>query len=230
MPQNKIYFGEIGSCFQINRTVVVWKHHAFLLSFFFFCEETTGGLCGCLSHQCQWSLAIGGGSWVVTGSIRTRQSKVGASETRHPKAFGDCRQHAPPALVEMIGGSLCPYCALQGLCVFRWLAQAIVPSVEPCFQSAFTSLVPSPVSPLLLRHLKADVANHLPDNVEQDWDWEHPRPLRPYGSGLFWLVVPCQVRLCQKMLWICALQGTRVEEVVLHQREPPFLLQIADLR
>ena len=52
--------------------------------------------------------------------------------------------------------------------VFRWLAQAIVPSVELCFQSAFTSLVPSPVSPLLLRHLKADVANHLPDNVEQD--------------------------------------------------------------
>ena len=52
--------------------------------------------------------------------------------------------------------------------VFRWLAQAIVPSVEPCFQSAFTSLVPSPVSPLLLRHLKADVAHHLPDNVEQD--------------------------------------------------------------
>ena len=169
--------------------------------FFFLGEETAGGLCGCLSHQCQWSLAIGGGSWVVTRSIRTWQSKVGASETRHPKA--DWRLPttcSTSACRDDRRQTLCPYCALQGLCVpfwgshasdvFRWLAQAIVPSVELCFQSVFTSLVPSPVSPLLLRHLKADVANHLPDNVEQDWDWEHP-PLT--GQDFFgsWCLVRC---------------------------------------
>lgn len=98
MPQNKISFGEIGSCFQIKRTVVVWKHHSFLLSFFFWWGNHGWSLWVSITPvpviTCHWW-------WILSCNWFHPQSKVGASETRHPKAFGDCRRRAPPAPVEI---------------------------------------------------------------------------------------------------------------------------------
>lgn len=215
MPQNKISFGEIGSCFQIKRTVVVWKHHSFLLSFFFWWGNHGWSLWVSITPvpviTCHWW-------WILSCNWFHPQSKVGASETRHPKAFGDCRRRAPPAPVEIdrrqplsilrFARFVCAGAVMQVMCSDGLRKPS-------CLQWNRVS------NPRLLRSCPAQSRRYCCDIWRQmlqiiclimlsKTETGSTRPLRVRTSGSW-----CLVRCDFAKLLSCALQGTRVEEVVL---------------